>query len=85
MHNLMCVCIVYLCVAPVCFNTTYCGGKTIGNNFLTIHQCCVELSGVSFVSSEQCVLCPKGMYVLLIMYYITFLVLSCDLILITNS
>ena len=49
-------------IAPVCFNTTYCGGKSISNKSLSFLQCCSEFSGLSFASSGQCLLCPKGMY-----------------------
>ena len=44
--------------APVCFNTTYCGGESVSDG-LSFDQCCFELSAVSFVSSGQCLLCPK--------------------------
>ena len=47
-------------VAPVCFNTTYCGGESVSDDLLSYEQCCFELSGVSFASSGQCVLCPKS-------------------------
>ena len=51
-------------VAPVCFNTTYCDGESVREDFLSFEQCCFELSAVSFVSSGQCLLCPKtGTYV----------------------
>ena len=51
-------------VAPVCFNTTYCDGESVSEDFLSFEQCCFELSGVSFASSGQCSLCPKtGTYV----------------------
>ena len=54
-------------IAPVCYNTTYCGGESVGDNLLSYEQCCFELSGVSFASSGQCVLCPKsGMFFLII-------------------
>ena len=46
--------------APVCFNTTYCGGESVSDDLLSFNQCCFELSGVSFASSGQCLLCPKG-------------------------
>ena len=46
--------------APVCFNTTHCGGTSIGNNSLSYGQCCFELSGVSFAAPGQCLLCPKS-------------------------
>ena len=50
--------------APVCFNTTYCGGKSIRDDLLSFGQCCFELFGVSFASPEQCLLCPKsGTYI----------------------
>ena len=45
--------------APVCFNTTYCGGELVNDTLISFDQCCFELSGVSFVSSGQCLLCPK--------------------------
>ena len=53
-------------IAPVCFNTTYCGGESarMNDNSVSFHQCCFELHGVSFVTSGQCLQCPKGMYVL---------------------
>ena len=47
-------------IAPVCFNTTYCGGESVSDDLLSYEQCCFELSGVSFVSPGQCVLCPKS-------------------------
>ena len=47
-----------LFVAPVCFNTTYCEGESVGDHLLSFEQCCFELSGVSFASSGQCLLCP---------------------------
>ena len=51
-------------VAPVCFNTTYCGGESVSDDLISFEQCCFELSGVSFASSGQCSLCPKtGTYV----------------------
>ena len=57
----------YVCtyfVAPVCFNTTYCGGESVSDDLLSYEQCCFELSGVSFASPGQCVLCPKsGTYI----------------------
>ena len=66
----MCIIIItfitklYMCpeiyVAPVCFNTTYCGGESVGSNLLSYEQCCFELSGVSFATPGQCVLCPKS-------------------------
>ena len=46
-------------LAPVCFNTTHCGGESLGSNSLSFDQCCFELLGVSFASPEQCLLCPK--------------------------
>ena len=46
-------------VAPVCFNTTYCGGESVIDNLLSFEQCCFELSGASFASSGQCRLCPE--------------------------
>ena len=46
-------------VAPVCFNTTYCGGESVSDNLLSFEQCCFELSGASFASSGQCLLCPE--------------------------
>ena len=57
-------------VAPVCFNTTRCDGGPIGNDSLSFNdsiafsdsisfnQCCFELSGASFVSNGQCLVCP---------------------------
>ena len=48
-------------VAPVCFNTTYCGGESLSDDLVTLDQCCFELSGVSFITSGQCLPCPtKG-------------------------
>ena len=44
--------------APVCFNTTYCGGEPITDNLISFDQCCFELSAVSFASPGQCLLCP---------------------------
>ena len=46
-------------VAPVCFNTTYCEGESVSDDLLSFDQCCFELSGVSFASSGQCLLCPE--------------------------
>ena len=46
--------------APVCFSTPYCGEEPVSHNLLSFHQCCDEVFGVSFVSSGQCLLCPKG-------------------------
>ena len=58
---------VRIFIAPVCFNTTYCEGESVNDDLLSYEQCCFELSGVSFASSGQCLLCPKtGMYVLII-------------------
>ena len=45
--------------APVCFNTTYCEGESVSDALMSFDHCCFELSGVSFVSSGQCLLCPK--------------------------
>ena len=54
--------VVMCLVAPVCFiNTTYCGGKSLGDNLVSFHQCCFELSGASFASFGRCLPCPKGM------------------------
>ena len=52
-------------IAPVCYNTTYCGGESVSDdNSLSFGQCCYELSGVSYASPGQCLLCPKsGIYV----------------------
>ena len=52
--------IVMLFVVPVCFNTTYCGGKPLSNKSISFSQCCFGLSGISFATSGQCLLCPKG-------------------------
>ena len=52
-------CNVLIFVAPVCFNTTYCEGESVNDDLLSYEQCCFELSGVSFASSGQCLLCPK--------------------------
>ena len=52
------MCVTYF-TAPVCFNTTYCGGESISDGLISFDQCCFELFGVSFVSSGQCLLCPK--------------------------
>ena len=46
-------------VAPVCFNTTYCEGESVSDDLLSFDQCCFELSGVSFASPGQCLICPK--------------------------
>ena len=52
---------VMMCsVAPVCYNTTYCGGESVSGDLLSYEQCCFESSGVSFASPGQCVLCPKS-------------------------
>jgi len=53
------VCVIIYFVAPVCFNTTQCGGESAIDYFISFEQCCYELSGVSFASSGQCLLCPK--------------------------
>ena len=45
--------------APVCFNTTYCEGESVGDDLLSFDQCCFDLFGVSFASPGQCLLCPK--------------------------
>ena len=45
-------------VAPVCFNTSYCDGESLSDYLLSFEQCCSGLSGVSFASSGQCLLCP---------------------------
>ena len=51
-------------IAPVCFNTTYCEGESISDDFLSFEQCCFESSGVSFASPGQCLFCPiTGMYI----------------------
>ena len=47
-------------IAPVCFNTTYCGGESVSDDLLSYEQCCFGLSGVSFAITGQCVLCPKS-------------------------
>ena len=47
-------------IAPVCFNTTYCGGESVSNDLLSYEQCCFELLAVSFASPGQCLLCPKS-------------------------
>ena len=47
-------------VAPVCFNTTYCGGESVSDDLLSYERCCLDLSGVSFASFGQCVLCPQS-------------------------
>ena len=52
---------MYIRIAPVCFNTNYCGGESVSDNILSFHQCCFILSGISFVSSTRCLLCPTGM------------------------
>ena len=57
-------------VAPVCFNTTYCGGESVSDNLLSYEQCCFELSGASFASSGQCLLCPKTGKIKIIHNYI---------------
>ena len=56
------MCIVLYFVAPVCFNTTYCGREPVSNSSLSFVQCCFELSGTSYASPGQCMLCPKGTY-----------------------
>jgi len=53
------LCVIMHFVAPVCFNTTYCGGESVSDYFIYFEQCCYELSGVSFASPGQCSLCPK--------------------------
>ena len=58
----MFACFFMYSLAPVCFSTTYCGGQSVSNESLSFHQCCSGLSGVSFVSHGQCLLCPKGAY-----------------------
>ena len=52
------MCIPMYFVAPVCFNTVCCEGESVSNGLLSFEQCCFELSGVSFASSGQCLLCP---------------------------
>ena len=47
-------------IAQSCFNTTYCGGESIGNNSVTFDHCCFELLGTSFASPGQCLLYPKA-------------------------
>ena len=47
-------------IAPVCFNTTYCGGESVNDNLVSFHWCCFEFYGVSFASPGQCLLCPTG-------------------------
>ena len=55
--------VCYKCfIAPVCFNTTYCGGESVSEDFVTAYQCCKELFGVSFASPEHCLICPKGKF-----------------------
>ena len=46
-------------VAPVCFNTSYCGEELVGDNSISYYQCCFELSGVSFALPGECLLCPN--------------------------
>ena len=46
-------------VAPVCFNTTYCEGVSVGDSSISFDQCCFELFGTSFASSGRCLLCLK--------------------------
>ena len=57
-------------IAPVCFNTTSCSGESLDNITLSYSQCCFELYGTSFVSSGECVLCPKGILLTKIQIYI---------------
>ena len=62
-------------IAPVCYSTTYCGGESYGDYLLSFAQCCIVLSGMSFVSSGKCLICPKGMlstndYVNVVHYYV---------------
>ena len=52
------ICVMYF-VAPVCFNTTNCGGESVGDDLLSYGQCCYELYGVTFASPGQCLLCPN--------------------------
>ena len=60
---------IWYFAAPICFDTTHCGGTSISNNSLTYGQCCFKLSGVSFASPGQCLLCPKsGTYIRTYMY-----------------
>ena len=47
------------CVAPVCFNTTYCGGESVSYDLISFEYCCFELSGASFASPGQCLQCPE--------------------------
>ena len=54
------MCVVIYFVAPVCFNTTYCEGESFSDYLLSFEECCSELSGVSFASSGQCLLCKTG-------------------------
>ena len=46
-------------VAPVCFNSTYCGGESVSDDLLSYEQCCFKLAAVSFAAPGQCLLCPK--------------------------
>ena len=52
--------VVMYSVAPICFSTSYCGGESVSDDPLSFYQCCFELSGVSFISSGQCLICPEG-------------------------
>ena len=47
-------------VAPVCFSTAYCEGESVTDDLITFGECCLELSGISFASFGQCLLCPKS-------------------------
>ena len=62
MHMYVHTCVLY--VAPTCFNTTNCEGGSFSDNSLSYVQCCFELSGASFALSGECLLCPKGMYLI---------------------
>ena len=56
---------MYIYAAPVCFKTNNCEGESVNSdNSLSLKQCCFELSGVSFASPQQCMVCPKtGTYI----------------------
>ena len=46
-------------VAPVCFNSSYCGEESIGDSLLSFDQCCFEFFGVMYALPGECLPCPK--------------------------
>ena len=62
------ICTGYLCyilcllhfTAPVCFNTTGCEEEPVSYDHMSFAHCCFELSGISYASAGQCLLCPTS-------------------------